>query len=97
MRVVYREQILNDLQKKMVFISGPRQVGKTTFSKSLMSKFKNPIYLNYDSAEDRSIIDKRKWGSHIDLVILDEIHKKRNWKNYLKSIYTQYNFMNEYL
>ena len=62
-----------------------------------MSEFKNPIYLNYDSAEDRSIIDKRKWGSHIDLVILDEIHKKRNWKNYLKGIYTQYNFMNEYL
>jgi predicted AAA+ superfamily ATPase len=87
MRIVYREQILKDLRKKMVFISGPRQVGKTTFSKSLMSVFKNPIYLNYDSAEDRSIIDKRKWGSHIDLVILDEIHKKRNWKNYLKGIY----------
>ena len=71
----------------MVFLSGPRQVGKTTFSKSLMPLFKNPMYLNYDSAEDRAIIDKKKWGAHVDLLILDEIHKKRSWKNYLKGIF----------
>ena len=87
MRKIFQEQILQDLKKKMVFISGPRQVGKTTFSKSLMEYFKHPYYLNYDSAEDRSVIDKKKWGSEIDFLILDEIHKKRGWKNYLKGIF----------
>jgi len=38
--------VINDLQKKMVFITGPRQVGKTFFSKSLQKEFKKPIYLN---------------------------------------------------
>jgi uncharacterized protein len=87
MKLLFREQVLQDLKKKMVFLSGPRQVGKTTFSKSLMSAFQNPLYLNYDSIEDKSIVDKKKWGTQIDFLILDEIHKKKNWKNFIKGIF----------
>jgi hypothetical protein len=81
------KQVLQDLKKKMVFISGPRQVGKTTFSKLLFNHFSYPLYLNYDALEDRSVLDKRKWRNTTDLIILDEIHKKKGWKNYLKGIY----------
>lgn len=87
MKDFFQRQIVQDLKKKMVFISGPRQVGKTTFSKSMMAFYKHPYYLNYDALEDRSIIDKKRWGSQIDLLILDEIHKKKGWKNYLKGIF----------
>jgi len=86
-KTVLQAQVLKDLKKKMVFISGPRQVGKTTFSKSLFPFFRNPLYLNYDATEDRSIIDKRKWGSNVDFIIFDEIHKKQGWKNYIKGIF----------
>ena len=37
-----------DLKEKMVFVGGPRQVGKTTLALSLLdsSTEKNPAYLN---------------------------------------------------
>lgn len=53
--------ILEDLRsKKMVFIGGPRQVGKTTLSIDIMKHFKKPIYLNFDHPEDRIHI-QRNW------------------------------------
>lgn len=81
------DRIFNDLAKKMVFVTGPRQVGKTWLSKELMSKYQNPIYLNYDSIEDKKIIIERSWPKKTDLVVLDEIHKMKGWKNFLKGLY----------
>jgi len=84
----YQESlILQDLNKKMVFISGPRQAGKTTLAKEIALKFKSSLYLNYDRLEDRKIIQEEAWSSSVDLIILDEIHKMPNWKTYLKGIY----------
>lgn len=83
----YLELILGDLSKKMVFITGPRQVGKTWLSKKISEKYKNPIYLNYDSADDRDIIINRSWFGDHDLIIFDEIHKMSDWKIYLKGIF----------
>ena len=71
----------------MVFIVGPRQVGKTWLAKEIAKDFSNPFYLNYDHLEDRKIIHNENWLPTIDLLILDEIHKMKNWKNYLKGIY----------
>jgi predicted AAA+ superfamily ATPase len=48
-----------DLSKKMVFLTGPRQVGKTWLAKSLMQDYKHPLYLNYDTPADLQIITKR--------------------------------------
>ena len=87
MERMQRENILNDLQKKMVFIVGPRQVGKTWLAKSIAENYEHPTYLNYDSLIDRKIIESEGWPINTDLLILDEIHKKSKWKNYLKGVF----------
>jgi len=81
------EQINKDLTKKMVFIVGPRQVGKTWLAKEIGKNFNHAVYLNYDSAEDRQIIKRELWPQKTDLLILDELHKMKGWKNYLKGIF----------
>ncbi len=81
------EQILKDLSRKMVFITGPRQVGKTYLSKQIAQEFSKSQYLNFDNIEDRRIINEMIWSKNIDLLILDEIHKKKDWKIFLKGIY----------
>lgn len=79
--------ILKDLKKKMVFLTGPRQVGKTYLAKQLRSEFNTSIYLNYDDVSDAKVIRERGWPIHTELVILDEIHKMKGWKNYLKGTF----------
>ena len=78
------ENLLQDLDKKIVFISGPRQVGKTTLTKSL--KF-NYDYFNYDSAKDRLTLKSGSWDRSKELLIFDELHKMNQWKRWLKGIY----------
>ncbi len=82
-----KNAILRDLEKKMVFLAGPRQAGKTTLSKSIAETFASSIYLNYDSLADRKLILAEGWLHSVELIILDEIHKMPNWKNYLKGVY----------
>ncbi|MBI5138254.1 MAG: ATP-binding protein [Candidatus Vogelbacteria bacterium] len=76
-----------DLQKKMVFIVGPRQVGKTWLAKKIAEKYRHSLYLNYDSTEDKAIIKNQSWLPDTELLILDELHKMKGWKNYLKGLY----------
>jgi predicted AAA+ superfamily ATPase len=76
--------IKQDLEKKLVLLSGPRQVGKTTLSKSLYPQFE---YFNWDTIEDRPIMDEKSWDRKKPLVIFDEIHKKPKFKSWLKGIY----------
>ncbi|OFZ48281.1 MAG: ATPase [Bdellovibrionales bacterium RIFOXYB1_FULL_37_110] len=78
------ESIKNDLGKKLVFISGPRQSGKTTLSKMFENKCN---YLNFDNDDDRRIILKKRWDRSSDLLILDELHKMNKWKGWLKGVY----------
>ena len=84
-----KKSILEDLKNKMVFISGPRQVGKTTLSLAFLKKGKenHPAYFNWDSIEDRQRILKRQWPAHQSLLIFDEIHKYSRWRNFLKGLY----------
>ncbi len=86
-RKVYKEKILNDLNKKMVLIAGPRQVGKTFLAKEILKKFPKGIYLNYDLFEHREIIKRMEWLEDTELIVFDELHKMPDWKNYLKGIY----------
>ncbi len=87
MKRIQDELILKDLSKKMVFLSGPRQVGKTFLSKQIAKQYQNSIYLNYDNLEDRRIIKEQAWLPTTDLLVLDELHKMPEWKNYLKGLY----------
>ena len=82
-----KSRIISDLSKKMVILSGPRQVGKTWLSKDIGQAFKNPIYLNYDAFDHRKVIESQSWLPNTDLLVLDELHKMPNWKNYLKGVY----------
>ncbi|HEV2524702.1 MAG TPA: ATP-binding protein [Gammaproteobacteria bacterium] len=81
--------IAKDLKKKMVFIGGPRQVGKTTLSKALLKEeyYKNGEYFNWDVFEDRKAILNKTWRKNAPLVVFDELHKYRQWKPWIKGVY----------
>ncbi len=79
-----RDAVLKDFEKKMIFLSGPRQAGKTTFAKFLMGG--SGIYLNWDIKKDKKIIREVSWPKNASLVVLDELHKYAKWKNYLKGL-----------
>jgi predicted AAA+ superfamily ATPase len=68
----------------MVFVAGPRQVGKTTLALSLDGAAVG--YLNWDAAEDRERILSRQLPEG-SLWVFDEIHKYRTWRNYLKGLW----------
>ncbi|HVV68079.1 MAG TPA: ATP-binding protein [Gammaproteobacteria bacterium] len=87
MRRIQTTAILNDLDKKMVLLVGPRQAGKTWLAKQIAQSFSSSIYLNYDQLNDRPIILQQNWLAGTELVILDELHKMPEWKNYLKGLY----------
>ncbi|MCY4523473.1 MAG: AAA family ATPase [Halobacteriovoraceae bacterium] len=78
-----------DLKKKMVFIGGARQVGKATLAQSLIKRFQDghPAYLNWDLDEDRRKIRSKQWPKSEPLIVLDEIHKYKNWRNFVKGIF----------
>lgn len=78
-------------RNKMAFISGPRQVGKTTLSKTFIHN-KNGEYYNWDNLSFRRLWTKSPIESTINLsenatLILDEIHKADKWKQNLKGVY----------
>ncbi len=85
-------------EKSMIFIAGPRQAGKTTLSKLIARSYTNNYYFNWDIAEHRALFFSnpaffegiRRKDTSTPLIILDEIHKYKDWKNYLKGIYDQF-------
>lgn len=85
-----REQYMDikkDLSKKMVLLSGPRQVGKSYLAWQIMKDYQRPVYLNWDNLQDREVILQQGWSVDTDLLVLDEIHKMELWKNFLKGIW----------
>ena len=78
--------VATDLQRKMVLVTGPRQVGKTTLCRHLMERFPPAQYLNWDVAPDRAILQRQSWNPRSSLLAMDEIHKMPDWKNWLKGV-----------
>lgn len=83
----------------MIFLSGPRQVGKTTFMQEIISKsYPHTTYFNWDIVDNKkTLLADPYFFQSVDiesgertLVILDEIHKYRQWKNYLKGVYDKF-------
>jgi len=73
-----------ELSRKILLLSGPRQCGKTTLSRMLSPDYQ---YLNYDLAEHRLLLGEKSWDRRKALVIFDELHKMAGWKAWLKGIY----------
>jgi len=84
MKRYLEKYILEDLKKKIVLLTGPRQTGKTTLSKMLKTDFD---YFNFDNSEDRLGLLEKSWDRSKNLIIFDELHKLKNWKSWLKGIY----------
>jgi len=77
-------QIRRDLTRKMVFVAGPRQVGKTTLARSLPGA--RAGYLSWDVPDDRERILRGELPPG-KLWVFDEIHKYRAWRRFLKGLY----------
>jgi len=82
--------VREDLAAKMLFVAGPRQVGKTTLARRIMASSEAGIYLNWDNRGDRAEIRAARWPGGSALVVLDEIHKWRSWKGWLKGEYDRH-------
>ena len=80
--------VLTDLKKKMVFVGGPRQVGKTTLAQAVLSShYPEGRYFNWDLEEDRQDILRKRWSRRNSLLVFDEIHKFPRWKGWIKGIF----------
>lgn len=92
LRSRYLEPIITlDLGEKMVFVGGPRQVGKTTMARAIgESHYHSADYLNWDNPANRRRILDGQFIAETDLLIFDEIHKYQQWKNHLKGIFDTY-------
>lgn len=77
-------QVRGDLRRKMVFVAGARQVGKTTLARRVLGR--KPGYLNWDVAEDREAILRSELPVST-LWVFDEIHRYRGWRGFVKGIY----------
>jgi predicted AAA+ superfamily ATPase len=85
------KKIITDLSQKMVFIGGPRQVGKTTLAKRIgKESYQKFSYLNWDNIDDKKVILKSILEPNTQMIIFDEIHKYRNWKNYIKGQFDKF-------
>lgn len=78
-----------DLKAQMIFVGGPRQVGKTTFALSFLSapSEKHPAYLNWDDVHARQSLMRGELPPSQPVIILDEIHKFARWRNLIKGFY----------
>lgn len=83
-------------ERQMAFVSGPRQVGKTTTCRRLGGD-----YLNFDNSDDRRLLlrgpaalaerlELDRLRQSPPLVVLDELHKHGRWKTLLKGFFDTY-------
>ncbi len=82
--------IESDLEQKMVFLVGPRQVGKTTLAKRILDRWSSGVYLNWDNREHRRKIRDAEWPAGPALIVLDELHKWRDWKGWIKGEFDEH-------
>lgn len=79
-----KDPLAEEIDKKILLLTGPRQCGKTTLSKMLTTDFQ---YINHDLAEHRLLLAEKSWDREKALIIFDELHKMHEWKSWLKGIY----------
>ena len=84
MRRYLEESIKADLEEKMVFLGGSRQVGKTTIAFRLLgaSGPGHRAYFNWDDVRRRKALLAGELPPEEGLIVFDEIHKFRRWRNW---------------
>ncbi len=90
MRRYLASAVGDSLERKMVFVGGPRQVGKTTFALGFLGKNAaetHSAYLNWDHPSVRPAVRRAELPPGEPLLLFDEIHKYARWRNLLKGIY----------
>lgn len=87
----YLEPIVTPiLARKMVFIGGPRQAGKTTLALSLLGQGADethPAYFNWDDPRAAARLRAVELPPDEALLVFDEVHKYARWRNLVKGIY----------
>lgn len=84
--------------RQMIFLSGPRQVGKTTTSIEASSESPVSYYFNWDNESHRALLIEGPEAvakaakldflqDSLPVLVFDEIHKYRNWKRFLKGFF----------
>lgn len=83
--------------RQMIFVSGARQVGKTTVCRAL-----GAVYLDWDNESHRELILKGPeavaefaglnlaGGEDKPVIVFDELHRYRRWKGFLKGFFDTY-------
>jgi predicted AAA+ superfamily ATPase len=76
------------IKADLVFVGGPRKVGKTTLAKSFLKSERQ--YLNWNDLRDREIIKRHEINPDLKVVVLDEIHKYARWRTLVKGLFDKY-------
>lgn len=98
------ETLIQDHYRKndeMLFLAGPRQVGKTTICQSAEKLTSQYLYLNWDNEKHRkillqgedAILEQLQYPTvsmKKPILVLDEFHKHKHWKRFLKGFYDLY-------
>ena len=87
------DEIRSALKEKMVFLGGPRQVGKTSLCRHLLGAEPgddHPGYLNWDIREHRAAILRGDLPTKEPLIVLDEIHKFARWRQLVKGLFDRF-------
>jgi predicted AAA+ superfamily ATPase len=82
--------------RQMAFVSGPRQVGKTTTCRNHADS-----YVNWDNLDDREqilggpaklveLLHLNRLGERTPTALFDGLHKYPRWKQFLKGFYDTY-------
>jgi predicted AAA+ superfamily ATPase len=78
--------VLEDLETKMVLLSGPRQCGKTTLAKRVIERL-GGAYFSWDVAAHRAALRRDELPEDARVWVFDELHKLRTWRNWLKGVF----------
>ena len=94
-RRIYDSMLAEHLEthRQMAFVSGPRQVGKTTTCRG-----HSDVYVNWDNLDDRehilagpsSLIEQLgldRLRESVPTAMFDELHKFPQWKSFLKGLF----------
>ena len=89
-------------ERQMAFLSGPRQVGKTTLAMGVANTWERSQFFNWDDENDRKVIAEgtNSITSSIGLEVLaagqttlcvfDELHRYSKWRQFLKGFFDMY-------